>query len=182
MKLILGFVGHGASGKGAASDYVQKKYNAGYFRYSKMLYDLVTRLYLPADRDHLIRMSEIVRHEFGEGTLARVMKEDVMNDPHEIICVDGIRRLADISELRTVPGFKIVYIDTDIKIRYARLIQRNEKPDDQTKTFEQFLADEQRPTEISIDEVAREADVVLHNDGTIEEFHAQLDKLIGNEH
>lgn len=178
MKLILGFVGHGASGKGAASDYVIKKYNAGYFRFSKMLYDLVTRLYLPADRNNLIRMSEIVRHEFGEDTLARVMKEDVLHDEHEIICVDGIRRLADIVELRTLPGFKIIYIDTDIKTRYDRLIQRNEKPDDRTKTYEQFLADEQRPTELSIDEVAREADYVITNNGTLEELYAQIDTIV----
>lgn len=180
MKQILGFVGHVASGKGAACDYVIKKHDAGYFRFSKMLYDLVTRLYLPADRDNLIRMSEIVRHEFGEDTLARVMKEDVLHDPHEIICVDGIRRLADIVELRKVPGFKIIFIDTDLKTRYERLIQRNEKSDDRTKTFEQFLADEQRPTELSIDEVAREADITITNNGSLDELYAQIDKLVQN--
>lgn len=178
MKKIIGLVGHGGSGKGAASEYLQKKYNAGYYRFSKMLADLTDRLYLPPTRDNLIRMSEIVRHEFGEDTLARVMARDVERDPHEIICVDGIRRLADIEELRKVPGFIIVYIDTDLKTRYERIVKRNEKPDDATKTYEQFLADEQRPTELSIDEVAREAHVTVLNNGGLEAFHAQLDHLV----
>ncbi len=77
-----------------------------------------------------------------------------------------------------MPGFKIIYIDTDIKTRYDRLIQRNEKPDDRTKTYEQFLADEQRPTELSIDEVAREANYVITNNGTLEELYTQIDTIV----
>lgn len=178
MKKIIGLVGHVASGKGAASEYIEQTYNAGYFRYSKTLYDLVTRLHLPPDRDHLIRMSEIVRKEFGEDTLARVMAQDVLQDTHDIVCVDGIRRLADISELQKLPGFRIVFIDADVRTRYERTLQRAEKPGENTKTFEEFLADEQRPTELSIDEVARVAHITITNNSTLEEFHAQLDSAL----
>lgn len=178
MKKIYGFVGHIASGKGVACDYVREKYGAGYHRYSSILRDLVRRLYLPEDRDHLIRISEIVRKEFGEDTLARVIKEDVERDPHDIVCVDGIRRLADIAELRKLPGFTLVYIDVAPKLRYERLVQRSENVDDKNKTFEQFLLDEQRPTELSIDEVAREAHVTLNNDGSLDDFREAIDKLV----
>lgn len=178
MKKIFGFVGHIASGKGAACDYLRTTHNAGYHRYSTILRDLVRRIYLPEDRDHLIRISEILRREFGEDTLARVIKEDVVADTSEIVCVDGIRRLADIVELRKLPNFTIVFIDAEQRLRYERLIQRSENSDDRTKTFEEFVADGQRPTELSINEVADIAHVTINNNGTLDEFHAQLDKIL----
>lgn len=177
MKQIFGFVGHIASGKGAACDYFRTKHNAGYHKYSTMLGDLCDRLYLERNRDNLIRMSECIRREFGEDTMARVIAEDVSRDTHEVVCVDGIRRLADIGELRKLPGFVIVYIEADIKTRFERLVTRNEKSDDATKTFEQFLQDEQRSTEKSVDEVAAQAPVTINNNGSLEYLYAQLEKL-----
>ena len=135
MKKIIGFVGHIASGKGAACDYFIEQHHAGYHKFSTMLADLCDRLYLPHNRDNLIRMSECIRHEFGEDTMARVIARDVDGDAHEIICVDGIRRLADIVELKKLPDFVLVYIEADVRTRFARLAARNEKVDDATKTF-----------------------------------------------
>jgi dephospho-CoA kinase len=178
MKKIIGFVGHIASGKGAACDYFIERHDAGYHKFSTMLADLCDRLYLPHNRDNLIRMSECIRHEFGEDTMARVIAADVENDAHDIICIDGIRRLADIAELRKLPDFVLVSIDADVRVRFERLAARHEKIDDATKTFEQFLADEQRPTERSIDAVAAEAHRTLANNGSIEKFHAALDTLV----
>ncbi len=178
MKKIFGFVGHIASGKGAACDYLGSRYNAGYHRYSSILRDLVGRLYLPTDRDHLIRISEVLRSAFGEDTLARVIKEDVERDTHDVVCVDGIRRLADIAELRKLPGFTLVYIEAAPQMRFNRLIQRTENEDDQKKTFEDFLKDEERSTEKSIDDVAVDAHITINNDGSIDDLHATLDKLV----
>lgn len=182
MKKIFGFVGHIASGKGAACDYFHEKHAAGYHRFSAILRDLVVRLYLPDDRDHLIRMSEALRREFGEDTLARVMAADVANDPAGIICIDGIRRVQDMMNLRQIAGFKLIYIEANPKIRYERLILRAQRSDEKNKTFEQFLADEQRPTETSIDEVKKQADIFINNNGSIEEFYIQLEKLCANQH
>lgn len=178
MKKILGFVGHIGSGKGAACDYIAEKHDAGYYRFSTMLRDVLNRMYIPTDRVNLIRISEVLRENFGEDTLARVMKRDVENDPHNIVCVDGIRRLADISELRKLPGFVLIYVEASPEIRYKRVVSRSENEGDTTKTFEEFLVDEQRSTEKSIDEVAAEADIVVHNNDTLEAFQQELEKLL----
>lgn len=177
MKKIFGLVGRGGSGKGTASDYLIKKYGAGYYRYSAILQQLTNRLYLEPTRDNLIRMSETVRREFGEDTLARVISRDVENDPADIVVVDGIRRMADIIYLKKLPGFVLVNITAAPEIRLARIQARAEKPDDATKTLEQFLADEQRSTEKSIDEVVEQAKITLDNNGTIANLHAQIDNL-----
>ncbi|MCX6781171.1 MAG: AAA family ATPase [Candidatus Magasanikbacteria bacterium] len=178
MKKILGFVGHIGCGKGVASEYLAEKYGASSYRFSTMLRDILNRLYIPTDRDNLIRISEVLRENFGEETLARVMKHDVENDAHELVCVDGIRRLADIGELRTLPGFVLVYVAATPEVRYKRIVARSENAGDHTKTFEEFLADETRSTETSIDDVAREATIVIDNDTTIEDFYHKLDELV----
>jgi len=180
MKKILGFVGHIGSGKGAVCEYAAEQHNAGYYRFSTMLRDVLDRMYIPTDRVNLIRISEVLRENFGEDTLARVMKRDVENDPHKIVCVDGIRRLADISELRKIPGFVLIYVEATPEIRYKRVVARKENEGDTTKTFEDFLIDDQRSTELSIDEVAREADITITNNGSLDELYAQIDKLVQN--
>jgi len=178
MKKIIGFVGHIGCGKGVICEYISNKYTGGYFRYSTMLRDILNRLYLPINRINLIKISELLRESFGEDTLARVIKHDVENDPHDIVCVDGIRRLADIEELRKLPGFVLIYVDANPDIRFNRITARSENNGDATKTFQEFLIDEERSTELSIDEVAREANYVITNNGTLDELYAQIDKII----
>ena len=176
--LILGFTGLPASGKGASAKYLTEKYRAGNFRYSTILRDLLHRLSLPESRDNLIRLSEIIRHEFGEDTLAKAIAQDAANSGQSLIIVEGIRRLADIKHLAQLPNFVLVEIFADIKIRYQRLKIRGENADDNTKTFEQFQADHQRSTELSIPEVVAQATEHLDNNGSLNELYKKLDNLV----
>ena len=177
-KLILGFTGLLASGKGAAAKYLEEKHQAGAYRFSTMLRDLLNRLYLPQSRDLLVKMSESMRAAFGEDVLAQTMANDVANDAHQIIVVEGIRRLADIAYLSKLPNFVLVEIFADPKVRYARLIKRGENKDDNSKTYEQFLADHQRSTEVSILEVIKHATERTDNNGNLESLRKQLDELV----
>ncbi len=178
MKKVFGFVGHVGCGKGVACEYAVKKYGASTYRFSTMLRDILDRLYIAKNRVNLIQLSEILRHGFGEDTMAHVIKNEVDADAHELICVDGIRRLADIGELKKLPHFVLVHIVASPEIRYKRIIARTENVGDTTKTFEQFLQEEQLPTELSIDEVAAKATLTISNNGTVMEFEAALNKLI----
>lgn len=181
-KLILGFVGLPASGKGTSAEYCQKKYGASTYRFSTMLFDLVNRIYVETNRDNLIKMSEAIRSTFGEDTMAKVMAKDASNDKNNLIVVDGIRRMADIEYLSKLPNFILIEIFADPRTRYERLIQRSEKADDKTKTFEQFMADHQRSTELTIPEVAGHAAEHLDNNGTAEDLYKKLDDLITKYH
>ncbi|HCC23566.1 TPA: hypothetical protein DF272_05335 [Candidatus Falkowbacteria bacterium] len=178
MKLILGFVGQIASGKGSACDHIVKKYQAGYYRFSTPLFDIVNRLHLPADRDHLQQTSQMLRETFGQDILAQVLTSDVKTDRAAIICVDGIRRPQDIELLQPLDGFVLIHIFADIKTRYQRLVQRSEKTDDKDKTFNQFLADHEKEAEKLIAVVSEKADIQLDNNGTISDLQTALDNLI----
>ncbi|MEK7102151.1 MAG: AAA family ATPase [Patescibacteria group bacterium] len=95
-KIILGFVGEMASGKGTVVSYIQEKYGAATYSFSTMLRDMLDRLYLPHTRDNMIDLSVWVRGHFGEDVMARTMANDIEKDPHDIVAVEGIRRPADI--------------------------------------------------------------------------------------
>lgn len=177
-KIIIGFVGLLASGKGTSTGYLSSKYKASSYRFSSILGDICSRLYLQKNRDNLIKLSEAVRKTFGDNILAETIANDAVNDQNNIIIIDGIRRLGDIEKLKNLENFVLVEIFADPKIRYERLVERKEKTDDATKTFEEFLADHQRSTEISINDVLPLAKEKIDNNGSFEELYSQLDALI----
>jgi len=177
-KLILGFTGLIASGKGTAAKYLAEKHHAATYRYSTILRDICDRLYLEQSRDNLIKMSECLRATFGEDLLSQVIAKDAGESQSEIVMVEGIRRLSDIKHLSLLPNFMLVEIFAEPRVRYERLIKRRENADDATKTYEQFLADHQRSTELSILEVIPLAKARVDNNGGFEELYRQLDELI----
>lgn len=177
-KIILGFGGLMASGKGTAAKYLEEKHGAATFRFSTMLRDALNRFYLPHTRDNLIKISEILRGTFGEDLLANTMARDVERAEARLVVVEGIRRLADIEYLKRLPDFVMVEIFADPNVRHQRMTERGENPDDRTKTFEQFLADHKRSTEMSIPEVLRFATEKIDNNGTTDDLHRQLDALV----
>ena len=177
-KLILGFVGEMASGKGTVVSYIKEKYGGASYGFSTMLRDMLLRLYLPQTRDNMIDLSVWIRGHFGEDVMARTMANDIEKDPHDIVAVEGIRRPADIEYLKKLPGFHIIEIVTDERTRYDRLVKRAQNPGDAAKTLEEFQADSQKPTEVSIREVAKDATERVDNNGTVEELQQQLDALI----
>lgn len=177
-QIILGFVGPLASGKEEAKKYLEKNYGAGSHRFSMMLRDILNRLYLPITRENMQDLSLDLRQRFGGDTLARVIAEDVKNDPREIIVVDGVRRLADIVSLKDVPGFYLVAIDAKPRTRYERLIKRGENADDNQKTYEEFMIDCQKEPELEIPTVMAQAKFHLDNNGDLAQLHKQIDDLI----
>ncbi len=176
-KIILGFAGEIASGKGTAAKYLIEKYGSGYYRFSSILRDLLKRLYLEESRENTQKISTILRQNFSEDILSKVISKDVLNDRHDIITVDGIRRLSDIKYLKELPGFKLVYIETDIEKRFERIVKRGENVDDRNKTFEEFRKDNEKESESQIKDLKSKADFVIDNNGTIEELYEQIDGI-----
>ncbi len=124
------------------------------------------------------RLSGFLRKEFGEDVLAKVLFEDAKNDTHELIIVDGIRRLEDVKYLRELPEFKLCYITAPMKIRHARLLLRGENADDATKSFEDFQDEHEAEAEREITKLEAFADEVIDNAGTMEELHVTLEHIL----
>jgi dephospho-CoA kinase len=177
-KLIIGFVGLIASGKGTATDHLKINYGAAAYRFSTILRDLCNRLYLEHSRNNLQTMSTAIRSHFGEDRLSRVMAEDVKNNPNRIVCIDGVRRPGDVKYLRQIPGFVLVNIVADMEKRFERIVKRGENTDDAKKTFEEFKNDHKKEAELQIADIAKEANETIDNNGSIDYLHLQIDALV----
>lgn len=179
MKLILGFSGQIGSGKGTVTGYIVKKYNASYYRFSNILREVSDFLRIEKSRDNLQDLSTILRKRFGEDLLIKIIFEKVKEDTNEIIVIDGIRLADDLQYLQTFSEFRFVYIEADPRVRYERMLTRNENPGDAEKTFEQFIQDQYDEADVQIKSLKTKADFVIGNDGTLAELYSKIDSFIG---
>lgn len=179
-KVILGFVGQIASGKDVSKKYLEKKYNAQSCRFSTILRDVLTRIGIEIKRENLQKISTVLRQTFGEDLLALAISKDAANFEADIVIVDGVRRLTDISHLVALPHFFLVKIEADPELRYERMKTRNENVGDDKKTYEDFLKDHEVEADREIPKVMATAKYSLDNNGSVEDLYSQLDKLVGN--
>lgn len=178
MKIVLGIAGEIASGKGTIAKYLVVEKGANSHQFSTMLRDVLDRLYLEQSRDNMQRLSTMLRQTYGEDVMAKVMAEDARKDEGDIIVIDGVRRLDDIKYLKKLPEFKLVYVEASIEKRYERIVQRGENSDDTTKTFEEFKKDHERETELQIKDLKNFANIVVDNNGNLDELHKQLNNIV----
>lgn len=179
-KKIIGLVGLIASGKGVAKNYLIKEYEAIEFRFSSILREALDVLGIEQTRDNIISLSTWSRENFGNDLLAKAMAKHVKNSKKNIIVIDGIRRMDDILYLKDLPGFKMIAIEADSELRYKRSIIRNENPGDKEKNYEQFLKDHQKETEITIPETMNNADYKIINEGSLEDYYKEIDKIMNS--
>ncbi len=177
-KIILGLTGEMASGKSSVAKYVSDKYEADVFRFSNILRDALKRIYKDNSRENLQIMSTMLREAFGEDILARAMADDARTSDSHVIAVDGVRRLGDIEHLKKVDGFYLIYLEADIEKCHARLSVRGENIDDNGKTFEEFKKDRAREAERQIIELKEYADIIIDNNGTLEELYNKINEFI----
>jgi dephospho-CoA kinase len=177
-KIIIGIAGEIASGKDTAGKYLAEKYQAESLRFSQPLRDILDRMNLPQDREHMAKLSLYLRKAFGEDVFSRVILAEAEKSDKELVVVDGVRRLPDILHLESEKHFYFLYVEASPEKRYERLTKRRQNTDDATKTPAQFEKDAQLETETQIRSLKERADFVVSNDGTLEELQKQLDEVV----
>ncbi len=96
------------------------------------------------------------------------------------VVIESIRAIGEADFLKSV-GASILAVDADKQIRYERVTLRGSLTD--KVTFEEFSEQEDRemaatePWDMNISGVIKMADIVITNDGTLEELHAKIDAL-----
>jgi len=177
-KIILGFTGDLAAGKTTIAKYLKAKYGSESYRFSTMLRGMLNRIYVDNTRENLQLLSSFVRKNFGEDIMSRVIVKDVLNDPSDLVIVEGIRRPTDVTYLKDLDGFHMVYVTAEPKIRWERMTMRGENPDDAKKTLDEFLADEKAEADSLIKEIAKQAEFTIVNDEDIESLHHKVEEIL----
>lgn len=177
-KIIIGLTGEIACGKGAVVDYLVKKYQASSYRYSKILRDILDRVYQEQTRKNMTDLSDWLRKNFGQDILSKTLANDIKQDKNKLIVFDGLRRAPELNIFKKIPGFILIKIVSGPKISYKRFIKRNENPGDHKKTYQQFLKDLKGLSDYEIPEVMKQANFEINNDGSMKNLYEQIDRII----
>ncbi len=182
--MIIGLTGKNASGKGEVANYLKSK-GFVYYSLSDVIREEATKRGLEHSRGNLINLGNELRGKFGPDYLAKQINnktsQQLIENKNQNFVIDSIRNPNEAKELMKNEGFILIGIDAPIELRFKRLLERNRIGD--AKTLEDFREQEQREnlksdTNQQLDKTFGMAEKVIVNDGTLEELHKKIDRLL----
>ena len=176
MKLIIGLTGPNAAGKSATADFLGNRGFSGH-SLSDIVREEAGRRGLDHSRAHLITVGNDLRRAEGAGVLARRILSRLVAPA----LVDSIRNPAEVQDLRTLDGFRLLGVDAPLEVRFERSRRRGRMGD--AATVEEFRRLEE--VENSRDPAAQQltatlqlADATLWNEGSVEDLCQALQRQV----
>lgn len=181
-KIIIGLAGKIACGKETVGKYLMKNYKAEKVRFSDPLRQILGIIDIPDSRENMQKLSTLLRQNFDENILANAIVKLISHLKSNLIILDGVRRLADIANLKNLKNFFLIYTDADARKRYERCVKRNENPGDSEMTREEFNERDRAEAETQIESLKSKANFVIENNGTFEELYEQIENILRKIH
>ncbi len=183
-KIVIGLVGPIASGKGTVIDFLKEK---GFKAYSTsdVLKDEVSARGLKVTRANCNKVSNELRGTLGADILARRTAEVIERDNPEYAVIDAIRNPSEIEFLKQKFGVKIIGVVADQRKRFELFMERGTYTDE-IQTWEQFKElDDREMAQVGehkqqIQACLELSDVVIENNGTVEELRQKVDEFISS--
>ncbi len=180
--IIVGITGTLGAGKGTIVDYLVGKMGFKHFSVRQFLIEEIEKQGLPVNRDSMTNVANKLRANHSPSyIIEQLYKKAVENGGNAII--ESIRTPGEVEFLKKQGKFYLIAVDADPQIRYGRITLRASETDN--ITFETFLANEKRefttadPNKQNLSRCIQLADIVLQNNGNLDELHKQLkDKLV----
>jgi dCMP deaminase len=178
--MILGIAGPYASGKGEAVAFLGARSFAVH-SLSDVIREELARRGLSETRERMIETGNALRAAEGPGALAKRLLPRLSPDRNAV--VDSIRHPAEVEVLRAAsPRFRLIWIDAEEGARLARIRSRGRAGDpeslEELRRLEGLERGSDDPSTQQLLAVRALADEVISNDGSLEELHAQLARLL----
>jgi len=177
---VIGVLGRNGSGKDALLRYLAQRCGLTVLSLGDAARELAHLEEMPPSRPHLQEVSQKYLDKYGEDFFIKIILKEIDQKSLEKVGISGIRTQTDVDGLRHHFGanFLLVHVQVnDPHLRFERLRQRGEARDPQT--YEEFQAQEKSEKDLfDVEAASRRADVTLSNDGSLEDFHREIDRLI----
>ena len=174
--MIIGIAGTIGAGKGTVVKHLEAQ---GFSHYSSsdILKDLLKERGLPAIRENMSALADELSAQYEGGVLSLSHKQ-AKKEGLENYVLESIHRKEEADYVRSLGGV-ILGVDTNLEKRYERTMERAEGEKDNT-TYEQFLKDAEREDEgkgggPNIRAVLEDADVVIMNNGSMDELKTKIE-------
>ena len=177
--MIIGLTGTNGSGKTAVSEYLISR-GFEYHSLSDAIREEIHKRGLQITREVLIDVGNELREKFGPGILAARLLPNLESGQNYVI--DSIRNPQEVDVLRTRIDFTLLALEAEQATRFERSRRRGRE--NAAQSLQQFAEEEAReldsdnPASQQLNATRQKADLVVTNDGTLEELHRGLDALL----
>ena len=180
--IIIGITGTLGAGKGTIVDYLTD--NKGFKHYSvrQFLIEEIKKQGLPVNRDSMTEVANELRAKHSPSYIIEQLYKTAVNNGGNSI-IESIRTPGEVEFLKKQGNFYLIAVDADPQIRYDRITLRASETDQ--ITLETFIANEKRefttsdPNKQNLSRCIQLADIVIQNNGSLDELQQQLeDKLV----
>ncbi len=179
----MGLSGTNASGKDLLAEYLRDEHGFLFSHTSDYIREEAEKRYGNVLRPTLFKVGNELRQEGGAGILTQLgIDEFENNDDYENVVISSIRTIGEVGVIHGAGG-KIVFIDASRKVRYQRMKKRMR--DDDHIDFTTFVEQEEAelfeshdPSKFNILGVKERADILLANEGSVDEFMNSAKKAL----
>jgi dephospho-CoA kinase len=180
---IIGITGTLGAGKGTVVEYLCKPpHNYKHYSARGLLNEIIAKRGLEPGRDSMRAVANGMREKNGPAALIEALYAKALAIGADAI-IESVRTEGEVVSLRsTGQPFTLLAVDADQRIRYDRAVGRGSSTDQ--VSFEKFCEQEAlemasaKPHEQNLSRCMELADVRLVNNGSVEEFHAQIDAFL----
>ena len=181
VRVIIGLTSFLGAGKTTIADYLVKK-GFVFYSLSDVIRDEIKSRGQEITRTRLQRVGTELRKRFGNSVLADRVLEKIGQEPEKDFVIDSIRNPAEVEALRQRKDFTLVFVDAPIEVRFERIKTRQREKD--PVALEDFKKAEQKELE-NKDSANQQllrcremADLIIHNDSTLESLYKKIDNLL----
>ncbi len=132
-----------------------------------------------ASRENMDIVATALRNAFrDDGVLNTPLMRKMKETDADIVVLDGLRKPEEISPIKHLGG-SVVFISAKPELRFQRRKEHAEKSDERDMTFEQFVHQDDLPSNSTIRSIGETmADARIENNGTKKEFEAAIKKFL----
>lgn len=179
--MIFGITGTDGAGKGTVVDYLAER--KGFMNCSAraIWIEEIERRGIENNRANMRIVANELRAKHGNDFLVTYYLEKIEEAGEPDAIIDSVRALAEAETLKAEGGV-LLAVDADQKLRYER-VQKRASTSDQI-SFEEFVKheelemDDPDPNGMQKRAVMESADFTIMNNGTLEELHAEIEKVL----
>ena len=172
--MIIAIAGLIGSGKDEVAGYISRKYGYHVIDYAGILRGICRDEGLEVTRDNM----QNLRLKYGNTFLAEAVVKKAKESGKKNIILTPIRRSEDFTiPEKEFPGIRMILVEAPERVRFERLKARNREND--PKDFAEFQRQESREFLIyDFDKTFSYAKYNIINNGSVEELHSSIDKIM----
>ncbi len=180
---VIGITGTLGAGKGTIVDFLVQNMEYKHYSVRGFLIEEIKRRNLSVNRDSMTSVANELRAKYTPYYIIQKLYELAVENKENAI-IESIRTPGEVQFLKKQGNFFLIAVDADPKIRYGRITLRASETD--MISYDTFINNEQReyssddPNKQNLSRCIELADLLLFNNGSIEELHCSLKDGIDN--